>query len=98
MFWTQILVVNDAVTYIVEKGVILLEPYKWLFNKTKICIRSQLLTIKVLSILPTLSFVLINYLIIINLIEYKKPELIIAILIGFAGSFFIFKNDEVIGK
>ncbi len=79
-------------------GVILLEPYKWLFNKTKICIRSQLLTIKVLSILPTLSFVLINYLIIINLIEYKKPELIIAILIGFAGSFFIFKNDEVIGK
>ena len=79
-------------------GVILLEPYKWLFKKAKICIRSQLLTIKVLSILPTLSFVLINYLIIINLIEYKKSELIIAILLGVAGSFFIFKNDDVISK
>ena len=79
-------------------GVILLEPYKWLFQKAKICIRSPLLTIRILSILPTLSFVIINYLIIINLIEYKKPELIIAILIGVVGSFFIFKNDDVIGK
>jgi len=79
-------------------GVILLEPYKWLFKKAKICIRSQLLTIRILSILPTLSFVVINYFIVINLIEYKKPELIIAILLGVAGSFFIFKNDDVIGK
>ena len=79
-------------------GVILLEPYKWLFKKAKICIRSSSLTIRILSILPTLSFVVINYLIVINLIEYKKPELIIAILLGVAGSFFIFKNDDVIGK
>ena len=79
-------------------GVILLEPYKWLFKKTKICIRSSLLTIRILSILPTLCFVVINYLIVINLIEYKKPELIIAILLGVAGSFLIFKNDDVIGK
>lgn len=79
-------------------GVILLEPYKWLFNKAKICIRSPLLSIKILSILPTLSFVVINYLIIVNLIEYKKTELLIAILLGVAGSFFIFKNDDVIGK
>ena len=79
-------------------GVILLEPYKWLFKKAKICIRSSLLTIRILSILPTLCFVVINYLLVINLIEYKKPELIIAILLGVAGSFFIFKNDDVIGK
>ena len=79
-------------------GVILLEPYKWLFNKAKICIRSPLLTIKILSILPTLSFVVINYLIIINMIDYKKPELIIAILIGVLGSFFIFKNEDTIDK
>lgn len=79
-------------------GVILLEPYKWLFNKAKICIRSPLLSIKILSILPTLSFVVINYLIIVNLIEYNKTELLIAILLGVAGSFFIFKNDDVIGK
>ena len=79
-------------------GVILLEPYKWLFNKAKICIRSPLLTIRILSILPILSFVVINYLIIINMIDYKKPELIIAILIGLAGSFFIFKNDDVVSK
>ena len=53
-------------------GVILLEPYKWLFNKAKICIRNPirilsilptLLTIKILSILATLSFVVMNYLI-----------------------------------
>ena len=79
-------------------GVILLEPYKWLFNKAKICIRSPLLTIKILSILPTLSFVVMNYLVIVNLIEYKKTELIIGILLGVVGSFFIFKNDDVIGK
>ena len=79
-------------------GVIVLQPYKWLFNKAKICIRSPLLTIKILSILPTLSFVVINYLIIINMIDYKKPELIIAILMGIAGSFFIFKNEETIDK
>ena len=79
-------------------GVILLEPYKWLFKKAKICIRSSSLTIRILSILPTLSFVVMNYLIIVNLIEYKKPELIIGILLGVVGSFFIFKNDDVIGK
>ena len=79
-------------------GVIVLQPYKWLFNKAKICIRSPLLTIKILSILPTLSFVVINYLIIINMIDYKKPELIIAILIGVVGSFFIFKNEDTIDK
>ena len=79
-------------------GVILLEPYKWLFNKAKIFIRSPLLTIRILSILPTLSFVVINYLIIVNLIEYKKPELIIGILMGIAGSFFIFKNEDTIDK
>jgi len=79
-------------------GVILLEPYKWLLKKAKICIRSPLLTIKIFSILPTLTFVVINYLIIINIIDYKKPELIIAILIGIVGSFFIFKNDEVIDE
>ena len=79
-------------------GVILLEPYKWLFNKAKICMRSPLLTLKILSILPTLSFVVINYLIIINMIDYKKPELIIAILMGIAGSFFIFKNEDTIDK
>ena len=79
-------------------GVILLEPYKWLFKKAKNCIRSPLLTIRILTILPTLSFLVIHYLIIINLIEYKKSELIIAILLGVAGSFFIFKNDDVISK
>ena len=79
-------------------GVILLEPYKWLFNKAKIFIRSPLLTIRILSILPILSFVVINYLIIINMIDYKKPELIFAVLIGVVGSFFIFKNDDVVGK
>ena len=79
-------------------GVILLEPYKWLFNKAKICMRSPLLTLKILSILPTLSFIVINYLIIINMIDYKKPELIIAILIGVVGSFFIFKNEDTIDK
>mgnify|MGYP001382055769 CR=1 FL=1 len=79
-------------------GVILFEPYKWLFKKAKNCIKSPLLTIRILTILLTLPFVMTNYFIIINLIEYKKPELIIAILLGVAGSFFIFKNDDVIGK
>ena len=79
-------------------GVILLKPYKWLFNKAKICIRSPLLTIRILSILPTLSFVVINYLIITNMIDYKKPELMIAILIGVLGSFFIFNNEDTIDK
>ena len=79
-------------------GVILLEPYKWLFNKAKIYIRSPLLTIRILSILPTLSFAVINYLIITTMIDYKKPELIIAILIGVVGSFFIFKNEDTIDK
>ena len=39
-----------------------------------------------------------NYLIITNMIDYKKPELIIAILIGVVGSFFIFKNEDTIDK
>ena len=50
--------------------------------------------IKILSIFPLLCLVSVNYIIVLEIIENRKPELIIAILLGSLGSHFIFKETE----
>ena len=41
---------------------------------------------------PLLCLVSVNYIIVLEIIENRKPELIIAILLGSLGSHFIFKE------
>jgi len=73
-------------------GVLLLGFFKYLFKYSKVFISNRLWMIKILSIFPLLCLVSVNYIIVLEIIENRKPELIIAILLGSLGSHFIFKE------
>jgi hypothetical protein len=73
-------------------GVLLLGFFKYLFKYFKLFISNRLWMIKILSIFPLLCLVSVNYIIVLEIIENRKPELIIAILLGSLGSHFIFKE------
>ena len=73
-------------------GVLLLGFFKYLFKYSKVFISNRLWMIKILSIFPLLCFISVNYIIVLGIIENRKPELIIAILLGSLGSHFIFKE------
>jgi len=74
-------------------GVLLLGFFKYLFKYSKVFISNRLWMIKILSIFPLLCFISVNYIIVLGIIENRKPELIIAILLGSLGSHFIFKDN-----
>ena len=74
-------------------GVLLLGFFKYLFKCSKVFISNRLWMIKILSIFPLLCLVSVNYIIVLEIIENRKPELIIAILLGSLGSYFIFKDN-----
>ena len=74
-------------------GVLLLGFFKYLFKYSKVFISNRLWMIKILSIFPLLCLVSVNYIIVLEIIENRKPELIIAILLGSLGSYFIFKDN-----
>ena len=74
-------------------GVLLLGFFKYLFKYFKVFISNRLWMIKILSIFPLLCLVSVNYIIVLEIIENRKPELIIAILLGSLGSHFIFKDN-----
>jgi hypothetical protein len=74
-------------------GVLLLGFFKYLFKYSKVFISNRLWMIKILSIFPLLCLVSVNYIIVLEIIENRKPELIIAILLGSLGSHFIFKDN-----
>ena len=74
-------------------GVLLLGFFKYLFKYSKVFISNRLWMIKILSIFPLLCFISVNYIIVLGIIENRKPELIIAILLGSLGSYFIFKDN-----
>jgi hypothetical protein len=74
-------------------GVLLLGFFKYLFKYFKLFISNRLWMIKILSIFPLLCLVSVNYIIVLEIIENRKPELIIAILLGSLGSHFIFKDN-----
>ena len=76
-------------------GVLLLGFFKYLFKYFKLFILNPSWVIKTFSIFPSLCLIGINYLIFLKLLEYNKIELLLAILTGIIGSYFIFKDHEI---
>ena len=74
-------------------GVLILGLFKWIFKYVKLCYQHVLWRVKVLIILPLSILLFIIWLIIQKLFEKNQPELLIAIILGCIGSYYIFKDE-----
>ena len=75
-------------------GVLLLGLLKFLLKHFRMFISNPSFVVKMLSIFMCLCFIGINYIFILKLLEYSKPELIIAVFLGGLGSHFIFQDNN----
>ena len=75
-------------------GVLIFGLLKWIFEQIKLCYKHIDLKIKILIILPIIALIIIPWLLIQTLILNGYTELIIAIMIGSVGSYYIFGNEE----
>ena len=75
-------------------GVLILGLLKWILKFVKLCYQHILWKVKVLIVFPISILIIILWLIIKNSLEKGQPELLIAIMIGCIGSYYIFKDEE----
>ena len=75
-------------------GVLIFGLLKWIFEQIKLCNKHNDLKIKILIIFPISALIIIPWLLIQTLILNGYTELIIAIMIGSVGSYYIFGNEE----
>jgi len=75
-------------------GVLIFGLLKWIFEQIKLCYKHIDLRIKMLIIFPISAVIIIPWLLIQTLILNGYTELIMAIMIGSVGSYYIFGNEE----
>ena len=75
-------------------GVLIFGLLKWIFEQIKLCYKHIDLKIKILIIFPISALIIIPWFLIQTLILKGYTELIMAIMIGFVGSHYIFGNEE----
>ena len=75
-------------------GVLILGLLKWILKYIKLCYQHILWRVKILIIFPINLLIITVWLIIENLFEKNKPELLVAIIIGCIGSYYIFRDEE----
>ena len=75
-------------------GVLIFGLLKWIFEQIKLCYKHIDLKIKMLIIFPISALIIIPWLLIQTLILNGYTELILAIIIGSVGSYYIFGNEE----
>ena len=75
-------------------GVLIFGLLKWIFEQIKLCYKHIDLRIKMLIIFPISAVIIIPWLLIQTLILNDYTELIIAIMIGSVGSYYIFGDEE----
>ena len=75
-------------------GVLIFGFLKWNFEQIKLCYKHIDLKIKILIIFPISALIIIPWLLIQTLILNDYTELIIAIMIGSVGSYYIFGDEE----
>ena len=75
-------------------GVLILGLFKWIFKYVKLCYQHVLWRVKVLIILPLSILLVTIWLIIEKSFEKGQWELLIAIMLGCIGSYYIFKDEE----
>ena len=75
-------------------GVLIFGLLKWIFEQMNLCYKHNDLKIKILIIFPISALIITPWLLIQTLILNGYTELILAIIIGSVGSFYIFGNEE----
>ena len=75
-------------------GVLILGILKWLFKYTKLFHQHHLWGVRVLIIFPIIVLIIIPIIIVEYLFRKDHPELLIAIMVGCVGSYYIFKELE----
>ena len=75
-------------------GVLIFGLLKWIFEKIKICYKHIDFKIKILIIFPISGLIIIPWLLFQTLILKGYTELIIEIILGSIGSYYIFGNEE----
>jgi len=76
-------------------GVLIFGLLKWIFEQIKLFYRQIDFKIKILIIFPISALIIIPWLLIQTLILNGYTELIIAIMVGSVGSYYIFGNEEI---
>ncbi len=94
---------TDIMEYIIFKififcmfiilGVLIFGLIQWIFRNAKLCYQHIEWKIKILIIIP-ISALIIPWLLFQTLISKGYTELIIAIIIGSIGSYYIFEKEE----
>ena len=75
-------------------GVLIFGTIRWFFKYLKICYLHIDWKIKILIIFPLSGLIIFPWFLYQTLILKGYTELIIAIILGFIGSYYIFSNEE----